>query len=302
MSAIELLRDELTLSPERAARMVRITALVALVVTVSMALRVPDAAVSAYMIFFFAQRDVATTVTTAVGGIVGMTMAIALCFVCLLVATAEPAARLPLMVLLAFTGMHLMRATPLGPLGLLLGFVTFYPLTYADQLPLPEALVRALLWLWVVIAYPVGLLVLSDLVFGARPEAVYRSGVAARLAAAADYLVTPAERDAEARARLLRSVRLGASDLVPYVDRGGPAATAPIRATLLRQSELLGHLLRELPDDVRRNASIRPVLERAGAACDGARKVLLSHDGETNIRFELLDPEQHAVAAMAPVA
>src|SRR5262245_9363018 len=99
MTAIELLRDELTLSPERTARMVRMTALVALVVTVSMALRVPEVAISAYMIFFFAQRDVVTTVTTAVGGIAGVTLAIALCFVCFLVAMAEPAARLPLMAL-----------------------------------------------------------------------------------------------------------------------------------------------------------------------------------------------------------
>src|SRR5437899_7963283 len=121
MTATELLRDELTLSPARAFRMVRMTVLVALIVVISMAVRVPEVAISAYMIFFLAQRDVATTVLTAVGGLLGVTVAIALCFVCFLLTIAEPAARLPLMIALAFTGMYLMRSTPVGALALLLG-------------------------------------------------------------------------------------------------------------------------------------------------------------------------------------
>jgi multidrug resistance protein MdtO len=299
MTATELLRDELTVSPARTARMLRMTMIVALVVVISMALRVPEAAVSAYMIFFFAQRDVATTVLTGVAAVIGLTVALALCFLCFLVTLSEPGLRLPLMVALAFGGMYLMRATPAGALGLLLGFITYYALTYPDQVPSPEVLVRALLWLWVVIAYPVALLVLADLALGSRPEEVFRSGIAARLAAAAGSLAA-AEGDAKARVRLERFVRLGASDLVAYVDRGGPAATAPIRATLLRQTELLGFLVRELPDEVRRNAAAQPALLRASVACDGARNALLRRDGATEGHFELLAAERRDLGATTP--
>src|SRR5258708_25685119 len=139
MNATELLCDELTLSPERAARILRMTSLVALVVVISMALRVPEVAVSAYMIFFFAQRDLATTVKTGAAALIALTVALALCFVGFLVSIAEPAVRLPLMVALAFGGMYLMHATPAGALGLIVGFVYFSALPFAHQVPLPEA-------------------------------------------------------------------------------------------------------------------------------------------------------------------
>ena len=107
MTATELLRDELTLSPARAARMLRMTTVVALVVVISMALRVPEVAVSAYMIFFFAQRDVATTLLTGIAAVIGLTVALVLCFLCFLVTVDEPGLRLPLMVVLAFGGVQL---------------------------------------------------------------------------------------------------------------------------------------------------------------------------------------------------
>jgi multidrug resistance protein MdtO len=301
MTATELLRDELTLTltPARTQRMLRMTAIVALVVVLSMALRVPDAAISAYMIFFFAQRDVATTVLSGVVAVIAVTLILALCFICFLLSIGEPALRLPLMVVLAFTGMYLLRATPVGPLGLLLGFILFYALTYPDQVPSPEALVRALLWLWVVIAYPVALLVLVDLAFGSRPQEVYRSGIGVRLAAAADFLAA-AEGDVKTRTRLEQFVRLGARDLAPYVHKGGPAATAPIRATLLRQTELLGFLLHELTDEDRRNPTFQPALRRASAACTGAHNALLGRDGSTGGQFELLATERRALEAAQP--
>jgi len=302
MTAIELVRDELTVSPLRRARMLRMTAIVVLIVVTSMALRVPEVALSAYIIFFIAQRDVALTVGAGIGAAVAATLAIALCFVCYSLSIGEPAVRVPLMVALVFGGIYLMRSTPAGLLGLLFGFFTFYTLTLADWVPSPEALVRALLWLWVVLCYPIGLLVLTDLAIGDRPAELYRSGIGERLAAAAAFLAADPDREADARPRLERYVRLGARELVPYVERSGPPTAAPIRAALLRQTELLGLLLRELPDDLRRNPAARPALRRASVACDGARDVLLGGDHTTERPFELLATERRALDAMPPAA
>jgi multidrug resistance protein MdtO len=300
MTATELLHDELTLSPPRTQRMVRITVLVALVVVISMALRVPSAAISAYMVFFFAQRDVGMTLVAGIAATVGVTVALASCFLCLFFTLDEPGLRLPVMVVVAFVGMYLMRATPAGPIGLLVGFVSFYGLTFPDQLPSPEKLVRELLWLWVVIVYPIALLVLADIAWGSRPDEIYRSGIAGRLAAAAEFLAATPGSDTKARANLARFVRIGASDLLSYVGRGGPAATAPIRGTLLRQTELLGVLLGELPEPVRRHPVAEPMLRRAGVACDGARQALLRGDGATARQFELLAAERHTLADTTP--
>jgi multidrug resistance protein MdtO len=235
------------------------------------------------MIFFVAQRDVALTMKTAVGGVLGVTVAIALCFVCYLLTLDEPALRLPAMVVLAFGGLYLMRATPVAALGLLVGFFSYYGLTLPGQLPSPEGLVRALLWIWVVVAYPMVLLGLSDLAFGARPDEVYRSGVADRLAGAIAVLEAPAARHGKAWVRLQRLARLGASDLLPYVARAGSAATAPIRATLLRYSELLGLLVRELPDEARHDPAAQPILGRASRACAAARDALLQPGRATHV-------------------
>jgi multidrug resistance protein MdtO len=270
---VQLVRDELTLSPARTARMLRMTAIVALIVIVSMALRVPEAAVSAYMVFFFAKADVATTVKTGIAAVVGLTVALALAFVAFLFSLDEPALRLPLMAGLTFGGMYFMRASPIGALGLIVGFIATYSLTIADQYRSPEALSRGLLWQWVVVAYPVGLLVVSDLAFGQRPDEVYRDGVAARLDAVAGAL----ENEAGAAARLARFVRMGVRELAPY------AKGSVVRSALLRQVELLGFLAQK----VERKPETEPILREVAQVCVAARRALQGERGAPLDTFEL---------------
>src|SRR3954454_23106675 len=71
-AAAELFRDELTVTPDRWSRMLRMTVLVVVVVVLSNALRVPQLGISAYMIFFFQKSDMPTTVRTGILGIVGL--------------------------------------------------------------------------------------------------------------------------------------------------------------------------------------------------------------------------------------
>ncbi|MCU1283486.1 MAG: transporter, partial [bacterium] len=294
-----LLRDELTLSPERVSRMLRMTALVTVVVVVSMALRVPDAAVSAYMVFFVVNADAATTVRLGIALVVGVTIALAIAFVLFSLATAEPALRLPLMVVMIFGGMYFLRTSPVGALGLGVGFICSYALTYVDQVPAPEALVHGLLWIWVVIAYPVALIVLADLAFGRRPEDIYREGIAARLDAAAAVLDVPPGDDRRERARLERLVRGGVADLAAYAKQGSPAS-APVRAALLRQVELLGFLVRELPTELTRTPEAQPALRRAGEACRSAERALLRRDRALLEPFALLAAERRRLGALSP--
>src|SRR4051812_12331286 len=169
-AVMRLLRDELTLTPDRWARMLRMTALVSIVVVVSNALRVPNLALSAYMIFFFSKADVVATVRTGIAGVVGLTLVLTLAFVVYSLTFGEPALRLLAMGCAIFAGFYLLRSSPAGPFGLLIGLAIGYALALVDSDASPEKLTRVLLWLWIVISYPIALLVVSDLALGRRPE------------------------------------------------------------------------------------------------------------------------------------
>ena len=275
--AWQLLRDELTVSPARWSMMVRITVLVAIVTVVSNALQVPSLAVSVYLILFGAGADVATTLRTGIGAVVAVTIALVLTFLVYLVTLNEPALRVPAMACCTFAGMYLMRTSKLGPLLFLVGFIATYALTFPDRGASPEQLTRSLLWVWAWLAYPVGLLVLADVVLGRRPAAVFREDVAERLQAAADFLAAPVAGDSAERRNVERLERAGTATLAPYVNAGPPAG-ATARAAILRQIDLLLLLLRELPEDAKRLAGTQQALARASEACLAARKALLGGD------------------------
>ncbi len=248
--------------------MFRMTALVMLVVIVSMALRVPEAGLSTYMIFFISKADVATTARVGIGGMVGVTIALMLSLVFYSVAFSEPAVRLPLMACATFVGMYFLRASPKGVLGMLIGFVTTYALTLIDQVPSAEVLTRFILWTWVVVGYPIALLVLLDVAVGRRAADIYRDGIAQRLQAAGEYLrgiAGPAFK---------RFQRTGIDELEPFAN-AGPTAAAPLRINLLRQVELFYLFLRELPAQANQTPEVGSALRRASEVCLGAEHALL---------------------------
>jgi len=248
--------------------MFRMTALVMLVVIVSMALRVPEAGLSTYMIFFISKADVATTARVGIGGMVGVTIALMLSLVFYSVAFSEPAVRLPLMACASFVGMYFLRASPKGVLGMLIGFVTTYALTLIDQVPSAEVLTRFILWTWVVVGYPIALLVLLDVAVGRRAADIFRDGIAQRLQAAGEYLRGVAEP------AFKRFQRTGIDELEPYAN-AGPTAAAPIRINLLRQVEFFYLFLRELPAQANQTPEVGSALRRASEVCLGAEHALL---------------------------
>ncbi len=69
------------------------------------------------------------------------------------------------MAIALFLGMYVSRIFVLGPLGFLTGFVVAVSQSVGEAVPSPELLVRGLLWLWVAIAYGVGLTVVLNLLF-----------------------------------------------------------------------------------------------------------------------------------------
>ena len=159
---LDWLRRELAPSHERKVRTLILVCGVVLCVIISMTLQVPELAVSAYMIFFISKEN--KTITTIVGvlGLIGLTIGIAVSLLLYQFTYGHPELRIPSMTIVLFLGMYLSRVLVLGPLAFILGFIIAVTQSIGDLVPSPELLVRASLWLWVALAYAIGLTVILN--------------------------------------------------------------------------------------------------------------------------------------------
>jgi uncharacterized membrane protein YccC len=159
------LKRELAPTRLREIRTAILVAGVVLCVIISMALQVPELALSAYMVFFISKETKALTTITGLGGLIGLTIAVGATLELFKFTYGHPELRIPAMAIALFVGMWLSRILVIGSLGFIIGFVLSYSQSIAEQLPSPELLVRASLWLWVALAYSVGLTVVLNWLF-----------------------------------------------------------------------------------------------------------------------------------------
>jgi uncharacterized membrane protein YccC len=136
-----------------------------LCVIISMALQVPELATSAYMVFFISKESKLLTTITGVGGVIVLTIGIGATLLLYKFTYGHPELRIPGMAIALFLGMWLSRVLVIGPLGFLLGFVVAVSQSVGEEVPLPEQLVRGLLWLWVALAYAIAVTVVLNLLF-----------------------------------------------------------------------------------------------------------------------------------------
>jgi multidrug resistance protein MdtO len=188
------LLKELAPAPDRLNATLRIVLTCVLVVVISMALEIPEMALSAYMVFFINREDPVTTALTGVMGIIGLSMAIALTIVAYLFTVDYGVLRVPLMACIFFAGMFFWRTLASAPagfvLGWMIGFVFMATQVMVDLFQSPEAVVRAALWFWVAIGFPVVIMIAMNLLFlPADPERMLRRELSDRLRAVAAELM-----------------------------------------------------------------------------------------------------------------
>jgi multidrug resistance protein MdtO len=205
------LTREMRPTPGRLADSLRIVVVVLIVVGIAETFRLPDIALSAYLVLFLSHREAVSTVMSAlISGIAAM-VSIAATIVVFMLSLSEPALRIPLMAVATFGAAFLARTATLGPVFFTGGFIIAYGLTFGDellglalqpatsgnapQLELPEivfaspeeALVQTLLWMSVAAAMPLAVLIAANLLTGRDPARLLRDALAERLATAARF-------------------------------------------------------------------------------------------------------------------
>jgi multidrug resistance protein MdtO len=203
-----------------------------------MVFQIPAAYDAAYVVFLISREDAVATVVAGLVSLAAITLAIALALVLSAFDAGSAALRLPLMAGVTMAAMYASRAFKIGPAALLAGFVLVKSQTLSDQVPDTEALVRGVLWLWVVVALPVAIVVLVELATGAWPATRARRSALGLLRALADSLRRPGGSD-------LRTRHAEAVHLVTSTRRAA-MVDAAVKGRLgsdLRLLETLGTLL-----------------------------------------------------------
>ena len=259
--------QELRPRPERLTDTLRLAALVLAAVTISEVFRLPEPAVSAYVVLFVSRSERSSTVKTALVAGLAVILAVFATIAVFMISLSEPALRVPLIALVTFAAMFFSRISPLGPAAFAAGFIIAYGLTLGDQvlglslqsteisnttqpglpellsIPPEEALLHFLLWLAVVVAMPVGLVVIANLATGARPMRLLRSALAARLRACAEFC---AGQPGAAQA-LTRSAQEGSTGLAKLLALSGPGPQQIEGSSLIRETENLALALLAWP-------------------------------------------------------
>ena len=258
---LEFLAVELAPREGRALAVTHIVIASTLTVAIAMIFRIPEPTYMAYIVFLVSQRDRSATVMVGVVGQLAVTIAVVLSLGLMLVDLSEPAIRLPAMALYTFVAMYAVRASALGPIMYLAGFVLVMLQSVVDDVPNPEVLTRLSLWLWVVLLVPVVITVTLNLLFGQTIVLLTQRTVRKVL------------RDMEA-ALLADEVQQHLAEwrelLVPLIEKQPKAGTPKGRppfisvAALRRLSDALV-ILEALPET--NPAGVREVLARKVRAC-----------------------------------
>jgi uncharacterized membrane protein YccC len=169
------LRRELAPFPGRDTATLRLVVSVLAVTIISMVLQTPLTAFSAYFVFFVTKENRVVTTITGIALAVGATIAIAVSLLLYRYTFDHPEFRIPVMAVTVFAGMFLSRILVIGPLAFAIGFLIALTQSTAELVPNADALVRALLWTWVIIIFPVAITVIvNQTLFPADPKAPAR--------------------------------------------------------------------------------------------------------------------------------
>ncbi len=278
------LLSELAPFPGRGAATLRMTIACLVIVTISMALEIPQAYLSAFFVFFMSREDVVTTTMTGIALALALVVGFGVTILAYLITVDHPPLRLALMALIFCAAMYTTRVFVLGPIAFGIGIIVLISQQFVDLYPGPEVLVRSTLWTLVVMAFPIAvILVVNRVIVPVRPAALLRQEAKLRLGFVIDALdrrlaglsveaTMPFGRRVVGAARLLGLLKLSANG-DPALKSRLPAYQALIGTLnrIIEAASMLGAVRRALdpPQDRARMALLRSALDDLRRSLDG---------------------------------
>ncbi|SOE98208.1 multidrug resistance protein MdtO [Burkholderia sp. OK233] len=189
--------------PGRAAMATRIALICALTAFVTSAYGTPEAAISAYVVFFLNRPDRVLSVILSSALLVLVTVMIGLVTVVAMFALDDPMWRVACITGLSFGLLFVTSASKLRPVGAILAMIVGFALDELGSVPFGEVATRALLYVWLMVAIPVGISIGVNLLIAPSPRKLAGRALAKRLRLAAQSLVEP-EATADALSACLR--------------------------------------------------------------------------------------------------
>jgi len=198
-------------APGRAAAATRVTVASVLTVLVTAMYGTPEAAISAYIVFFINRADRTTSIVMSIAAFVLISLIIGLVMLLADFSVNEPLRRLICMAVLSAALLFLTSASKLRPVGAIVAMIVGFGLDELGLVPGGEVATRGLLYAWLMVSIPIGVNVVVNLLMGPAPRRLAGDRLAHCLRTAA---------------ACLRQNDIDASTLVPLLREGvQPVAT-----------------------------------------------------------------------------
>lgn len=188
--------------PGRASATTRIAVACTLTVLVTSIYGTPEAAISAYIVFFINRADRTTSIVMSVAALVLVSIIIGLVMLLADFSVDDPLRRVACMAVLSAALLFLTSASKLRPVGAIIAMIIGFGLDELGLVPGGEIATRALLYAWLMVAIPIGVNVVVNLVLGAAPRRLACDRLAHCLRVAAACLRDPAPDGAALHAAL----------------------------------------------------------------------------------------------------
>lgn len=168
---VQFLKEELAPYPGRLNLVLRVLLSSAVVIVTSLTLEVPILMLSLIVVLAVTQANVLISRLVGIVAILGTTLAIAITILLLKFTYDYPLLRIITASALFFGSVYMMRISKVGVVFFFVAIIVFFVQTFVDQTDNAELLVRAVLWLWVAIAYPTAVtLLINTLLLPVEPQ------------------------------------------------------------------------------------------------------------------------------------
>ncbi|RKT27553.1 multidrug resistance protein MdtO [Paraburkholderia sp. RAU2J] len=230
------LSRELASFPGRVNVMLRCMLTSAIVIVASMTLEVPELALSLLVVFYVTQANVVLTRLVGLMFIVGSTLGIGLSILLMKFTFDYPLLRIVMASLLFFGSVYLLRVLKIGVVFFIVAIIVIYVQSFVDRTDQADLLIRAVLWVWVAVNYPIALtLVVNTLLLPVEPQLQLKAEIHRQLAALDARLTQLIDGTTHAEPITLAAVQQGALTLQKL-----------LRFTTMRDAHYREHQARQL--------------------------------------------------------